>query len=412
MKDYYCDILKEDNFFSISIYKAKNKDSREYAECIVRELKEEEKAPYTIYAYGLFETLGVIERNKHKVTTIYHNCGHLYDWLGEKSYQEYVKQKKIPLQAIAFKNRLERLKRKGFDIRFTHFNDSVHMKQRTLDKAKTKKIARHFLDSKISHKYKLISVDDFKTLFPITEINVSTEKKVANEKTNNKKAPAGVKITSTQSIKEAKIQSISNLIEEEAQLAKKGVIAITDKKNRVIDYISKRKAKKLSIQGSYSKCKETYIQDVKEINIRKNEILDFLNVEESREKERRNIDKWLPFFMKKTILMVDRDLKYKFVISKKIAEKLIAEEMAFFVGKTKDKIRLIHDRKTFNNYIKLRDNSKCIYCKNKGTTIEHKLAKKNGGITSPKNCACACVKCNSNKSDLTMVEYLEKVVNK
>lgn len=53
--------------------------------------------------------------------------------------------------------------------------------------------------------------------------------------------------------------------------------------------------------------------------------------------------------------------------------------------------------KNFRQQILNRDHYICYYCGQFGETVDHKTPKSLGGLTSPKNCVCACYSCNSAK---------------
>jgi 5-methylcytosine-specific restriction endonuclease McrA len=54
--------------------------------------------------------------------------------------------------------------------------------------------------------------------------------------------------------------------------------------------------------------------------------------------------------------------------------------------------------------ILVRDNHKCAYCGKPATTIDHIVPKSKGGNNSYENCVASCLKCNGQKSNLTLHE--------
>jgi len=57
-----------------------------------------------------------------------------------------------------------------------------------------------------------------------------------------------------------------------------------------------------------------------------------------------------------------------------------------------------------------RDNATCAYCGKHGDTVDHILAKDLGGRDEWMNTVAACVKCNGQKSNLTMEEWGKPVL--
>ncbi|WP_307344978.1 HNH endonuclease [Metabacillus malikii] len=56
--------------------------------------------------------------------------------------------------------------------------------------------------------------------------------------------------------------------------------------------------------------------------------------------------------------------------------------------------------------ILVRDNYTCHYCGNYGDTVDHIIPKSKGGLTTPKNCICACNACNKEKADQDYNNFL------
>ncbi|WP_176224059.1 HNH endonuclease [Thalassobacillus devorans] len=106
----------------------------------------------------------------------------------------------------------------------------------------------------------------------------------------------------------------------------------------------------------------------------------------------------------KVRLKIPSKRKIEYEVSFEQAAKLVDEGMAGIVHD-----RLIHkfyDEKTFRNLILKRDNNICYLCGKYGNTIDHIIPKSKGGITSLKNCVCACEKCNKRKGNLHLQQYL------
>lgn len=89
--------------------------------------------------------------------------------------------------------------------------------------------------------------------------------------------------------------------------------------------------------------------------------------------------------------------KNKYKIKKEITEQLIKEEMAEKIEDTKAKLK--YNAQTFREFIVERENKKCHYCGKKGKTVDHVIPKSKGGLTTPKNCVCACERCNTKKGN-------------
>ncbi|MCH6265078.1 HNH endonuclease [Neobacillus citreus] len=97
-----------------------------------------------------------------------------------------------------------------------------------------------------------------------------------------------------------------------------------------------------------------------------------------------------------------RTISYKVSYDKAIH--LVAEGMAEIIHD--NLIYKLYDRVTFRNMIFERDNYKCVYCAKPGTTIDHVIPYKFGGITSFSNCVCSCRRCNQIKSDIPLEDFL------
>jgi 5-methylcytosine-specific restriction endonuclease McrA len=61
----------------------------------------------------------------------------------------------------------------------------------------------------------------------------------------------------------------------------------------------------------------------------------------------------------------------------------------------------------FRDKILERDNYICFYCDEPGDTVDHLTPTSRGGkLYSLDNCVCACLKCNREKGDRLLSEYL------
>lgn len=92
------------------------------------------------------------------------------------------------------------------------------------------------------------------------------------------------------------------------------------------------------------------------------------------------------------------------MVSYEEAKVLVQEGMAGIVHE-----RLIHkffDKQTFKKRILERDSYVCIYCGEYGETVDHIVPRIKGGVSSFSNCVCACNRCNANKGDLTLNDFL------
>ncbi|WP_197284280.1 HNH endonuclease signature motif containing protein [Bacillus sp. CHD6a] len=56
----------------------------------------------------------------------------------------------------------------------------------------------------------------------------------------------------------------------------------------------------------------------------------------------------------------------------------------------------------------VRDKYVCGYCGERGNTVDHIIPKSKGGETSLNNCVCACMRCNNEKADLKLEEFLKR----
>ncbi|MGG0277813.1 HNH endonuclease [Bacillus rhizoplanae] len=96
--------------------------------------------------------------------------------------------------------------------------------------------------------------------------------------------------------------------------------------------------------------------------------------------------------------------KIKYSVPYKQAILMVEEGMAGIVHETL--IHKLYDKCTFHQMILNRDNYTCTYCGRYGDTVDHVIPKSHGGISSFRNCVCACVTCNTKKGTLSPKEYL------
>lgn len=112
----------------------------------------------------------------------------------------------------------------------------------------------------------------------------------------------------------------------------------------------------------------------------------------------------------KEIIIRGRDsnnYRYESIISYNKAKLLVEEGAVGIVHRT-----LVHhffNRKSLKKYVLERDSYTCHYCGFYGDTIDHKVPRAKGGLSTPKNCVCACIECNRNKNDMAYEEYIDIV---
>ncbi|MBG9445583.1 hypothetical protein ABE66_13205 [Cytobacillus firmus] len=83
---------------------------------------------------------------------------------------------------------------------------------------------------------------------------------------------------------------------------------------------------------------------------------------------------------------------------------MVTERTAGIVNPTL--IHLFNSKRTFKSMVLERDEYICNYCKGFGNTIDHLIPKSKGGKTTFSNCVCACEKCNKEKGNLSIKEFL------
>lgn len=86
------------------------------------------------------------------------------------------------------------------------------------------------------------------------------------------------------------------------------------------------------------------------------------------------------------------------------AVRMVEERTVGIVNSTL--IHLFNSEVTFKELVLKRDGYVCKYCNRFGDTIDHVIAKSKGGKTSFSNCVCACEKCNKEKGNLSLDEFL------
>ena len=72
-------------------------------------------------------------------------------------------------------------------------------------------------------------------------------------------------------------------------------------------------------------------------------------------------------------------------------------------------IRKFYPQNRFKKMVLKRDSHRCAYCGEKGTTVDHLVAKSAGGLSTFTNCVCACKKCNVAKGCLSIRSHLKKM---
>lgn len=91
-------------------------------------------------------------------------------------------------------------------------------------------------------------------------------------------------------------------------------------------------------------------------------------------------------------------------VSYEDAVRMVTERTAGIVNRTL--IHLFNSKRTFKSMVLERDEYICNYCKGFGNTIDHLIPKSKGGKTTFSNCVCACEKCNKEKGNLSIDEFL------
>lgn len=110
----------------------------------------------------------------------------------------------------------------------------------------------------------------------------------------------------------------------------------------------------------------------------------------------------------KTIKVRGRRKKgwFQYYLTIKRAKQLVQEGAASIVHP--GLIHLLYNKKELRRLIIEGNHFICFYCGEYGDTIDHIIPKSKGGLTTPKNCVCACLQCNQLKNDLTLAEFLER----
>ncbi|WP_081412666.1 HNH endonuclease [Fictibacillus gelatini] len=94
---------------------------------------------------------------------------------------------------------------------------------------------------------------------------------------------------------------------------------------------------------------------------------------------------------------------FEYYVPVQIATQLVTEEAAGIVHE--GLIHKLYNKEEFRHLIIERSSYTCFYCGKYGDTIDHLTPKSKGGLTTPKNCVCACKRCNQLKND-DDVKYL------
>ncbi|QEY22434.1 HNH endonuclease [Psychrobacillus sp. AK 1817] len=118
--------------------------------------------------------------------------------------------------------------------------------------------------------------------------------------------------------------------------------------------------------------------------------------------------------LKKTRINVRLKISSKnrvfYTVSYNNAVAMVEEKVAFIV---KDNlIYLMYSNTTFKEMILERDGFLCRYCNALGNTLDHVIPKSKGGISTFSNCVCCCDKCNNEKGDLLLEEFLRNRIIK
>lgn len=151
------------------------------------------------------------------------------------------------------------------------------------------------------------------------------------------------------------------------------------------------------IDCEYERDPQKFLKWLNVVEEKRNKVMDFL--------VKRKGTKWMWLY--------ESTGTKKYKISKEIVKKLIQEEMA--KKQTKTSARLNYNAQTFREYILEREEKKCHYCNKKGNTVDHVIPKSKGGLTTPKNCVCACEKCNTRKGNTDkklFIHFLEQTIKK
>jgi HNH endonuclease len=91
------------------------------------------------------------------------------------------------------------------------------------------------------------------------------------------------------------------------------------------------------------------------------------------------------------------------------AKTLVEEGRAGIVHK--GLIHNLYDKRSFREMILKRDSYICYYCGNYGDTVDHIIPRSKGGLSTPKNCVCACERCNVLKADSDIIKVNSKKEN-
>lgn len=94
---------------------------------------------------------------------------------------------------------------------------------------------------------------------------------------------------------------------------------------------------------------------------------------------------------------------FTYQVSLERAQRMVKEKAAGIVHE--GLIHCFYSDKELRQEILEKSNFVCFYCGQYGDTIDHLLPKSKGGLTTLKNCVCACRKCNQLKRNLTFEEF-------
>ena len=99
--------------------------------------------------------------------------------------------------------------------------------------------------------------------------------------------------------------------------------------------------------------------------------------------------------------------RYESVLDYEKAKRLVEEGAAGICHPTL--IHHFYNRRTIKPFILERDGYTCHYCGKYGNTIDHKLPRSKGGLSTVTNCVCACLRCNQRKNDMDYEKFMEKI---
>jgi hypothetical protein len=117
----------------------------------------------------------------------------------------------------------------------------------------------------------------------------------------------------------------------------------------------------------------------------------------------------------KCITVYDKNGKRLAACTKKRAEKLVARQSAYWIGENQIKLLVNqNDRKKMRKEIIAEANRTCYICgvyipENEYPTLDHVVARAQYGVEAKKNLKCCCKRCNNDKADKPLIEYVEHI---